>query len=164
MAWRLHARFDRSMHFPFSRVGTQFDSAGVLDVHFFASFCIPFSIPTSRTPNPVHAPPSPSFSSTTMVAASKQDVDSTEDVHKPVLRKDSPSILALGKLFPQSKTLDHTVRFLSQVRGTDKTLMVGPGITTPSNLDIFFVLAFQGCMEKIGKIRGLHGPAGSVFN
>lgn len=34
-------------------------------------------------------------------------------------------MLALGKLFPANPTLDRAVRFLSQVRGTDKTLMVG---------------------------------------
>lgn len=57
-----------------------------------------------------------------MAAASKQEVEG--DVHKPVT-KQAPSILALGKLFPANPTLDHAVRFLSQVRGTDKTLMVG---------------------------------------
>jgi len=59
-----------------------------------------------------------------MAAPSKQEHDS-EDVQKPVVRpQQSPSILALGKLFPASPTLDHAVRFLSQVRGTDKLLMV----------------------------------------
>lgn len=62
-----------------------------------------------------------------MAASSKQEVDSQEHQHQAapvVTRKETPSILALGKLFPQNKTLDKTVRFLSQVRGTDKTLMV----------------------------------------
>jgi hypothetical protein len=60
-----------------------------------------------------------------MAASSKQEVDSQEHQAAPVAtRKETPSILALGKLFPQNKTLDKTVRFLSQVRGTDKTLMV----------------------------------------
>lgn len=60
-----------------------------------------------------------------MAASSKQEVDSQEHHQAaPVVRKETPSILALGKLFPQNKTLDKTVRFLSQVRGTDKTLMV----------------------------------------
>ncbi|KAF9924609.1 hypothetical protein FBU30_005457, partial [Linnemannia zychae] len=57
------------------------------------------------------------------MASQKQDADSHEHHQKPVIRKETPSILALGKLFPQSKTLDHTVRFLSQVRGTVKNHM-----------------------------------------
>lgn len=116
-----------------------------------STFLLPlhsFSVPP--IPHP-HTPHSLSSSTTTMVAASKQDVDSTQDVHNPVLRKDSPSILALGKLFPQNKTLDHTVRFLSQVRGTDKTLMVGHRFTTLATSLGNFILALYGSVERKGK-------------
>ncbi|KAG0357594.1 peroxisomal biogenesis factor 11 [Gamsiella multidivaricata] len=86
-----------------------------------------------------------------MVAASKQE---TEEVHTPVLRKESPSILALGKLFPQSKTLDHTVRFLSQVRGTDKTLMV---VQYFSKIFIWYFLK-RGRESTAQRVKNLAGP------
>ncbi|KAF9175669.1 hypothetical protein BGX21_010574 [Mortierella sp. AD011] len=89
-----------------------------------------------------------------MAAASKQDVDATEEVHKPVVRKSSPSILALGKLFPQSKTLDHTVKFLSQVRGTDKTLMV---IQYFSKIFIWYFIK-RGRESTAKRISNLSGP------
>ncbi|KAG0301356.1 hypothetical protein BGZ98_008427 [Dissophora globulifera] len=92
-----------------------------------------------------------------MAAASKQEVDSTssEDVHKPVVtRKNAPSILALGKLFPPSQTLDQAVRFLSQVRGTDKTLMV---VQYFSKIFIWYFVK-RGRESTAQRIRNLSGP------
>ncbi|KAF9185186.1 hypothetical protein BGZ51_002907 [Haplosporangium sp. Z 767] len=89
-----------------------------------------------------------------MANASKQEVDPNEEVHKPLIRKEQPSILALGKLFPQSKTLDHTVRFLSQVRGTDKTLMV---VQYFSKIFIWYFLK-RGRESTAQRIRNFAGP------
>ncbi|KAF9434904.1 hypothetical protein BGZ76_007229 [Entomortierella beljakovae] len=71
-----------------------------------------------------------------------------------VALRDSPSILALGKLFPQSKTLDHTVRFLSQVRGTDKTLMV---VQYFSKIIIWYLVK-RGRESTAQRIKNLAGP------
>jgi len=88
-----------------------------------------------------------------MAAPSKQEHE--EDVHKPVVRpQQSPSILALGKLFPASATLDHAVRFLSQVRGTDKLLMV---IQYFSKIFIWYFLK-RGRASTAQRVRNLANP------
>ncbi|KAG0056337.1 hypothetical protein BGZ83_005456 [Gryganskiella cystojenkinii] len=88
-----------------------------------------------------------------MAAPSKQEHD--EEVHKPVVRpQQSPSILALGKLFPASPTLDHAVRFLSQVRGTDKLLMV---IQYFSKIFIWYFLK-RGRDSTAQRVRNLANP------
>ncbi|KAF9549420.1 hypothetical protein EC957_003809 [Mortierella hygrophila] len=90
-----------------------------------------------------------------MAASSKQEVDSQEHHQAaPVARKETPSILALGKLFPQNKTLDKTVRFLSQVRGTDKTLMV---VQYFSKIFIWYFLK-RGRESTAQRIKNLAGP------
>ncbi|KAG0084928.1 hypothetical protein BGZ93_004254 [Podila epicladia] len=86
-----------------------------------------------------------------MAAASKQEVEG--DIHKPVT-KQAPSILALGKLFPANPTLDHAVRFLSQVRGTDKTLMV---VQYFSKIFIWYFLK-RGRDSTAQRIKNLAGP------
>ncbi|KAG0006450.1 hypothetical protein BGZ65_007856 [Modicella reniformis] len=85
-----------------------------------------------------------------MVAASKQEVDSVQEV----ARKEKPSILALGKLFPQNQTLDRTVRFLNEVRGTDKTLMV---VQYLSKIFIWYFLK-RGRESTAQRIRNLANP------
>ncbi|KAF9160929.1 hypothetical protein DFQ27_004185 [Actinomortierella ambigua] len=87
-----------------------------------------------------------------MAAPSKHENEASE-VHKPVV-KDSSAILALGKLFPQSKTLDHAVRFLSQVRGTDKFLMV---IQYFSKIFIWWYVK-RGRESTAQRVRNLAGP------
>ncbi|KAG0343892.1 hypothetical protein BG004_004907 [Podila humilis] len=87
-----------------------------------------------------------------MAAASKQDTDAS-DVHKPVA-KQAPSILALGKLFPASPTLDHAVRFLSQVRGTDKLLMV---IQYFSKIVVWYFMK-RGRDSTAQRVKNLSGP------
>ncbi|KAF9358791.1 hypothetical protein BGX34_008766 [Mortierella sp. NVP85] len=86
------------------------------------------------------------------MAASNPEVTSVEEV-RPVVRKDT-SILALGRLFPPNKTLDHTVRFLSQVRGTDKTLMV---VQYFSKIFIWYFLK-RGRESTAQRVRNLAGP------
>ncbi|KAG0234105.1 hypothetical protein BGW41_001242 [Actinomortierella wolfii] len=88
-----------------------------------------------------------------MAAPSKHETEASEATHKPVV-KDSSAFLALGKLFPQSKTLDHAVRFLSQVRGTDKFLMV---IQYFSKIFVWWYLK-RGRESTAQRIRNLAGP------
>ncbi|KAG0349886.1 hypothetical protein BG005_010579 [Podila minutissima] len=90
-----------------------------------------------------------------MAAASKQESsDSNQEVHTPVAKKPASSLLALGKLFPANKTLDHAVRFLSQVRGTDKTLMV---IQYISKIFVWYFLK-RGRASTAQRIKNLSGP------